>query len=63
LHASSLAERNRIVGFVVTSGLVFKHHVRLPVSSVAKLSQDRVVLTQGLDELTDSVDEADVRPA
>jgi hypothetical protein len=63
LHALSLGEQNRIVGFVVTVGHLYKHHVRLPVSSVAELRHDRIVLTQGLDEVTEAVDEVDIQPA
>jgi hypothetical protein len=63
LHALTIDEQRRIDDVVVTAGLVYKHHVRLPVSSIAGLTHDRIVLTQGLDAALDSVEEADVTPA
>jgi hypothetical protein len=48
---------------VMTAGHLYKHHVRLPVSSVAALTHEPVVLTKGLNEVTDAIDEADVQPA
>ncbi len=63
LHALSLDEQRRVVGLVMTSFFVFKYHVRVAVSSVAALTHDRILLTKGLDALTDAMNEADVRPA
>jgi uncharacterized protein YrrD len=63
LHALELDEQQRVVGFAMTVGYLFKHHVRLPVSSIAGLTPDRIVLTQGLDALLDDIEEADVRSA
>ena len=63
LHALSLDEQRRVVGLVMTSFLVFKYHVRLPASSVAEFTHDRVRLTKGRDALTDAMNEADIRPA
>jgi hypothetical protein len=63
LHALALDERLRVVEVVLTAGHLYKHHVRVPSSVVAELTADRILLTQGLDEATDAVDEADVEPA
>jgi hypothetical protein len=63
VQALELDDRQRVVGFVMTAGHLHQHHVRLPASSVAGLRHDRIVLTQGLDEVTDALEEADVRPA
>ena len=63
LYALSLDAEHRVDGLAMTSGHLFKHHVRLPLSSVSELSHDRILLTQGLDAMTDAIDEADVQPA
>jgi uncharacterized protein YrrD len=63
LHALTVDERYGVVGFEVTAGLVFKHHVRAPVSWVAEVTHDRIALNLRRDAALDAVEEADVRPA
>jgi hypothetical protein len=63
LHALSLDEQGGIAGLVMTSFLVFKYRVRVPASSVAALTHDRILLTKGLDDLTEAMNEADIEPA
>jgi hypothetical protein len=58
LHALSLDEQHRVVDLVHDSDPVFTYHVRVPMSWVAELTPDRVLLTKGIDAVT-----ADIRPA
>jgi hypothetical protein len=63
LHALELDDRQRVVGVVMTSGHLYKHQVRVPMTSVAGLTHDHIRLTKGLDEAMDAVNEADIQPA
>jgi hypothetical protein len=63
LHSLSLDDQHRLDGIAMSSGHLFKHHVRLPLSSVAELTANRILLTEGLDAVTDAVNEADIQPA
>lgn len=63
LHALLLDGEQQLVGIVTTSGLVYKHNVRVPLTAIASLARKRIVLTQGLDDALNSLDEADVQPA
>jgi hypothetical protein len=63
LQGLELDDQQRVAGVVMTSGHLYKHHVRVPMTSVADLTHDRIKLTQGLDEAMDTVNEADIQPA
>jgi hypothetical protein len=43
-------DENRIVGFVVKAGFVFKHDIRIPIAWVAGIAQDQIRLSETKDE-------------
>jgi uncharacterized protein YrrD len=63
LHGLVLDGPQRVTGIVMTAGLLYKHHVRVPLSQAAQMSHNRILLTLGWDEATDAVNEADIQPA
>jgi sporulation protein YlmC with PRC-barrel domain len=63
LHGLSLDDQDQIDGVVITTGHLYKHHVRVPVTALAGISHQRIVLTKGLDDAMDAVNEVDVQPA
>jgi len=63
LHGLVLDGPQRVTGIVMTSGHLYKHHVRVPLSEAAEMSHNRILLTMGFDEATDAVNEADIQPA
>jgi sporulation protein YlmC with PRC-barrel domain len=58
----SLDGQLRVTGFVMTAGHLYRHHVQIPRSWVAGVTDKRIRLSKGLDESMDALPEYDVWP-
>ncbi len=61
VHGLVLGANRHIDAIDMTVGRLIKHCVRMPSSVIAEFTDDRVTLTMGLEEATESLDEESVR--